>query len=125
MFSISIGNTDITPYVGFGGIEWTRNDIDGANAGRTISGLMIRDRIATKDKIKVTCRPLTTEELTTVLTALEPEYLSVSYTNPRTGSSVTKTMYCSSVPVAFSLCRDSNATTNDLWGGIAFSLIER
>lgn len=120
MFSITVGTTDITNYVAKGGVEWTRNDVDGANAGRALNGLMIRDRIATKDKLKVTCRPLFSNELTILLSCLEPETLSVTYTNPRTNSTVTKSMYCSTVPVGFLL----NKGGNDLWSGISFNLIE-
>nr|DAT70870.1 MAG TPA: hypothetical protein [Caudoviricetes sp.] len=54
-----INGTDITPYIANGGLQYTRNDLDGPNAGRALDGTMYRDRVATKDKWTVNCRPLT------------------------------------------------------------------
>ena len=58
---VVIDGTDITPYIKYQGVKWTRNDIDGPNAGRTLSGLMVRDRVATKIRLDITCRPITSD----------------------------------------------------------------
>ena len=60
---IEIDGTDITDLIAEKGIKWTRNDLDGPNAGRTLSGLMIRDRVAIKIKLEITCKELTGDEL--------------------------------------------------------------
>ena len=39
-----INGTDITPYIANGGLQYTRNDLDGPNAGRALDGTMYRDR---------------------------------------------------------------------------------
>ena len=85
----TIGGVDITPYIAHGGIKWSRNDVDGANAGRVQEdGRMVRDRIATKYRWDITCRPLTAEEQSIVLTAIQPEYIYVTYTDPVTNTVV-------------------------------------
>ena len=35
---ITIDGTDITDFIASGGVQWKRNDIDGPNAGRALSG---------------------------------------------------------------------------------------
>ena len=58
---VKIDGVDITPYIAYQGIQYTRNDIDGPNAGRALDGTMYRDRVTVKDKWTITCRPLTGE----------------------------------------------------------------
>lgn len=118
---IVIDGTDITDYIAENGIKWSRNDIDGPNAGRTMSGLMIRDRVATKIRLDITCRELDEEELTELMTLLLPVFVTVSYKDPIQGN-VSKTMYSN----------DNSATLNQVdtagvrqWGAIGFPLIER
>lgn len=47
---VKIGTTDITSLIALGGLTYSRNDLDGPNAGRTLSGDMVRDKVASKDK---------------------------------------------------------------------------
>lgn len=117
----TINGIDMTPYIAFGGLKWTRNDVDGPNAGRNMSGTMIRDRVATKIRLDVTCRPLTKAESAIVLTAIEPDAVSVVYTDPQAGTEVSKTMYANNNPAQF-LMKKSNGT--EYWSGITFPLVE-
>lgn len=124
MFSIKINNTDITDLIKFQGLKWSRNDIDGANAGRALNGSMIRDYVASKDKLEIECRPLNQSELSMLLALVEPTRanqgtFSVEYTSPR-GQTVTKDMYLSSVPASYLINRGDDA----LWGGVSLHLIE-
>ena len=81
------------PFVAKKGFQWQRNDVDGPNAGRSLdNAYMIRDRVATKIKLNITCRPLTSDEVKTVLNAIQPEFVTVTYTDPMAGGAVTKTM---------------------------------
>ena len=76
---------DITPYVALGGIKWSRNDIDGANAGRMQeNGDMFRDRVATKYRWDITCRPVTAAEQAFLLTLIQPVFVELKYTDPLT-----------------------------------------
>lgn len=115
---LRINGTDMMPYIRQKGIKWSRNDLDGPNAGRTLDGIMHRDRIAGKVRLDITCMPLSSEGASVVLNAIYPEYFEVEYTDPMEGI-VTKTMYTNNIPATYI------DTSTDLWDGIVFPLIER
>lgn len=135
---ISIDGTDITPYIAHKGVKWTRYDIDGVTAGRTISGLMIRDRVATKIRLDITCRPMKNDELRILLNLLLPEFISVTYDDPMLGF-VTKTMYANNNPATFlfkreielpelwTMCHDPADAPQpfEYWTDVTFPLVER
>lgn len=116
-----INNVNIAPYVAKGGFKWQRNDIDSPKAGRTMDGFMHRGRVATKISLEITCRPLKASELQTVLNAIYPEYVAVSYDDPMYGY-VQKTMYSNNNPASYLLPQMDG---NDLWTGVTFPLVER
>ena len=117
-----VDSHDLTDYIAFGGFKWTRSDIDAQNAGRSIEdAYMYRDRVATKIRLDITCRPLRTYEATIVLSAILPEYVSVTYLDPMEGGYVTKEMYSNNNPATFAIQKNGYA----LWSGITFPLIER
>lgn len=114
--------TDLIPYLAEGGLKWSRNDIDASSAGRdTMDGLMHRARVAIKARLDCTCRPLTQSELSTVLTAINPQWLEVQYHDPITNATVTKKMYSNNIPATFKIMRG----TTQLWVGVTFPLIEQ
>lgn len=119
---LTINGVDITPYIAFQGVKWQRSDVDGEGAGRTLDGLLRRDRVATKIRLDVTCRPLTTQEASTVLSAIMPEWVTVEYTDPQVGGVVTKTMYANNNPASYCILRKNGA---EYWDGITFPLIEQ
>ena len=135
---IQINGTDITPYIAHQGVKWTRSDIDGPNAGRSMSGLMIRDRVATKIRLDITCRPLKNDELRILLNLLLPEFVSVRYDDPMYGL-VTKTMYANNNPAQFLLkkrfrkpeswfiCHPNEEPPEmyEYWNSVTFPLVER
>lgn len=123
-FTIGTGGSavDMVKYVAHDdGFKWTRYDIDSPNTGRTLDGLMHRGRVATKIRLDIKCRPLTATELSTVLNAILPEYVSVTYSDPMLGT-VTKTMYSNNNPAAYSI---KDAANVEWWDGITFPLVER
>ena len=123
-FTIGTGGSavDMVPYVAHDdGFKWQRYDIDSPNTGRTLDGLMHRGRVATKIRLDIKCRPLKTAELNTVLNAIKPEYVTVTYSDPMLGS-VTKTMYSNNNPAVYwSKLKDGT----EWWDGISFPLVER
>lgn len=119
--TLTIGGVNIVPYIAQGGLKWQRNDIDSPNTGRTMDGTMHRGRVATKIRMDITCRPLTATELSTVLNAIYPEYVTVVYSDPMSGS-VSKTMYSNNNPASFLLIQPDGT---ELWTGVTFPLIER
>ena len=112
--------TDLSQYIAFGGLKWSRNDIDDSTAGRDQAGLLHRARVAIKVRLDVTCRPLEESEATTVLQAILPEWLDVQYFDPQSGAVVTKKMYSNNIPATFLI---RQGTTNR-WTGVAFPLVE-
>lgn len=120
---LSIDGNDITELIGYQGVKWSRNDIDGPSAGRTLSGLMIRDRVSTKIRLDVTCRPLTLAEVRWLLNLLMPEFVSVTYDDPMDGL-VTRTMYANNNSASF-MMRKNNNGDNEYWDNVTFPLVER
>ena len=133
---ISIDGTDITPYIKHQGLKWTRYDVDGPNSGRTISGLMVRDRVATKIRLDVSCRPLKNDELRILLNLILPEFVQVTYDDPMLGV-VTKTMYANNNPATFlfrrqiempelwTMCHGDTPDPFEYWTDVSFPLVER
>lgn len=119
---INIDGTDITHLIAYQGVQWKRNDIDGPSAGRTLSGLMIRDRVATKIRLDITCRQLTLDEARMLLNLLMPEFVSVTYDDPMDGL-VTRTMYANNNGAQFLFARDND--TKEWWDNVSFPLVER
>lgn len=122
MFVLEIGGVDITPYIAFKGVKWTRSDIDSPDTGRTMDGTMHRGRVTSKRRLDITCKPLTDSQASIVLNAIYPEYVTVRYTDPQDGV-VTKIMYSNNNPASFLLNREGSLES--LWDGISFPLIER
>lgn len=121
--TLIIDGVDVTPYVLYQGFKWQRADVDGPNAGRSIDNAeLIRDRLAIKIRLDITCKPLTLQEASSILKLIEPEFVTVTYTDPAQGVDVTRTMYSNNIPAQF-LIRRHNGT--ELWGGITFPLIEK
>lgn len=118
---LEIDGVNIVPYIAYGGVQWQRSDVDGEGAGRDLNGELRRNRVATKRRLDITCRPLTAEEAQTVLTLIMPEWVTVRYTDPQAGV-VTKTMYSNNHPASY-LMRHRNG--KEYWSGITFPLIER
>lgn len=119
---LTINGVDITPYIAFQGVKWERSDVDGEGAGRTLDGNLRRDRVATKIRLDITCRPLKTQEASTVLSAIMPEWVTVQYTDPQAGTVLTKTMYANNNPASYCILR---ADGTEYWYGITFPLIEQ
>ena len=120
-FYLKIDGTDVTDYIANGGVQWQRSDVDGEGAGRDLSGELHRNRVATKRRLDITCRPLTSAETKILLTAIMPEWVTVQYLDPQAGE-VTRTMYSNNNPATY-LMRQSDGT--EWWQGITFPLIER
>ncbi len=119
---IIIDGLDITPYVAYRGFKWQRSDIDAPSAGRNLDGNLMRSRVATKVRLDVTCKPLTTTEAAKVLSAIMPEWVQVTYIDPQQGGSVTRKMYSNNNPASFAL---ETPAGEIYWDGISFPLVEQ
>ena len=117
-----IDGTDFTDYIAFGGYKWQREDADGPGAGRDLTGDLTRNRLATKRRLDITCRPLNDQECAKILTAIMPEWVTVQYYDPQQGGMVTYTMYSNNNPATHEIhYRDGTS----MWSGVTFPLIQK
>ena len=119
--TFEVNGFNLVPYIAFGGLKWQRADVDGPNAGRDMSGDLIRDRVATKIRWDVTCRPLTGQELSNVLTAIRPAEVTLRYTDPETNSVKTGRFYANNFPVNFAIRKKRGI---EYWTGLTFPLVQ-
>ncbi len=113
---------DITPWIAWQGLTFSRNDVDSPDAGRDMSGLMHRGRVAVKEKMKINTIQLTRSQISTLQTLLFPETIQVRVTPyPLTNAAKTMTMYSNNVNTSYVIHRESG---EDLQS-VTFPLIER
>lgn len=120
--TFTVSGLNMLPFIEADGLKLEISDIDGPNAGRLKNGDMQRDRIATKYKWTLNCRPLTSAELSTILTAIRPEYVSVRYTDPVTNTDKSSTYYSNNIPISLSTVYKNGVM---LWKGLSFPLIQK
>ena len=99
--------------------EYKLSDVSAADAGRTEDGLMHKMRITQKVHIELSWNYITTEEVSEILNAFNPEYLDVEYLDPKANAYVHKTFYVG----------DRSAPAYNarmvLWSNVAFNIIEQ
>lgn len=118
---LTINGVNILPYVAYGGFSYLLSDIDAPDSGRTMDAKMHRGRVASKVRLDITCKPLTTEEVGIVLNAIKPEWVTVVFTDPTSGLSVTKKMYSNNRKVNYLI---RHKVKGDLWSVETFPLVE-
>lgn len=82
--TFSINGTDILQYVTNDGLSWERVDQEGPAAGTSITRRPIRDRVSEQFKWSFSCMPLTAANLADLLTLINPQYVTATYTDPET-----------------------------------------
>ena len=112
---------DITPYIAFQGLTFSRNDVDAPKAGRDMSGLMHRGRVSVKEKMNINTIPLTKAQSSSLQTLLYPETIQVRVTPyPRTNAAQILSMYSNNVKVTYLIHYSSGEDMQSL----SFPLIE-
>lgn len=98
---------------------WGLQDVSASDAGRTEDTLMHKERLSQKVKIELSWKYATIAEAAAILTAFNPEYVSITYLDAKAGDFLTKTFYVGdrSAPLY-------NATLR-LWENISFNVIEQ
>lgn len=96
-------------------------DIDSDSAGRSQTGLMFRDRIATKRKLSCKFAPMDGTALKALLGAVTDQFFYLEYPDALTGSKRIMQCYVGdrSVPVY------NYNGTRYLWQGLSMDFIER
>ena len=112
---------DITPWIAWQGLTFSRNDVDAPNAGRDMSGYMHRGRVASKEKMNVQTIQLTRAQSSKLQTLLFPETIQVRVAPyPRTNASQVMTMYSNNVKTTYVIHRQNGEDLQSL----SFPLIE-
>ena len=111
---------DITPLIKYGGLTFSRNDVESPDSGRTLDGLMHRGRVAVKEKMEVQTIPLNKTQIASLETLLYPETIEVRVNPyPQTNASKTMTMYTNNVKSTYIIKQASNEIQS-----VSFPLIE-
>lgn len=119
--TVVVNGTDITPWIKFGGITFSRNDVEAPDAGRDMSGLMHRGRVAIKERMDISTIQLTRSQVAQLHALLEPESFSVTVNPyPMTNASKTMTMYSNSVKTTYVIHRDNGEDYQE----VSFPLVE-
>lgn len=112
---------DITPWIAWQGLTFSRNDVDAPNAGRDMSGYMHRGRVAVKEKMNINTIPLTRAQSSKLQTLLYPETIMVRVNPyPRTNYLQTLNMYSNNVKVSYMIHKENGEDLETL----SFPLIE-
>ena len=112
---------DITPYIAWQGLTFSRNDVDAPDAGRDMSGLMHRGRVAVKEKMNIQTVTMTKTQSAALQTLLYPQSIQVRVNPyPRTNTSQTMTMYTNNVKTTYVV----HTNGGDELQSLSFPLIE-
>lgn len=112
---------DITPWIAWQGLTFSRNDVDAPNAGRDMSGYMHRGRVASKEKMNIQTVQLTRAQSSKLQTLLFPETIQVRVTPyPRTNTTAILYMYSNNVKTTYVIHRQNGEDLQSL----SFPLIE-
>ena len=98
--------------------DWKLSDVSAADAGRTEDAKMHKLRIAQKVHIELEWQNVSDAVAQTVLTAFQPEYISVNYYDYKSMAFQTKTFYVGDRAVS------SYSRINGI-GTISFNIIEQ
>lgn len=97
-------------------------DISAPDSGRTLDGLMWKNRIGQKVTLSLEWLGVSDEDAATILQAFDPEYINVTYHDAKTNSNVTKTFYTGDRKCSTYWWSDDAGFT---YGNIVFNIIER
>lgn len=112
---------DITPWIAWQGLTFSRNDVDSPNAGRDMGGLMHRGRVGVKEKMNIQTIQLTKSQCNKLYSLLYPETISVSVNpHPETNSEKVMSMYSNNVSTKYIIARASGEELKSM----SFPLIE-
>lgn len=101
--------------------KWGLQDISSPASGRTLDGMMHKERVAQKRKLELSFWGLKKSETARVLQAFNPEYIDVEFEDAMTGEREVRTFYTGdkTAPVW------TWTVDNKIYEKISFNLIER
>ena len=120
IYSPVYGWVDITKYTAYQGIDGSRNDVDGSEAGRVIqNALLYRERLATKYKWNITTIPIPSETAKMIESILMPEYIQIR-TDYFTRGVTTYQCYSNNVTKAYVINKGSDYLVK-----LSFPIVQR
>lgn len=122
IYSSSRGSwVDITGWIAWQGLTFSRNDIDNSKAGRDMAGTMHRGRVTSKEKMQVRTIPLKRDEVSLLESLLYQEsYMARVNPYPMTNSSHTMSMYSNNVSTTYVIHRQNGESLQT----VSFPMIE-
>jgi hypothetical protein len=96
-------------------------DISQANSGRTQAGKMLKNKVTDKVTITLKWNQVTPAETADILTKTSPEYMDVTFIDPRKNAQVKKRMYRSDVDTPVQIW----TVNNKRYSQVGFELIEQ
>ena len=112
---------DITPWIAWQGLSFSRNDVDSPDAGRDMAGFMHRGLVAIKEKMNIKTVQLTRAQCTKLYSLLLPETIYVRVSPyPETNASKTMYMYSNNVKTDYVIARENGEELK----AMSFPLIE-
>ena len=100
-------------------------DIDGSGSGRSANGTMVRDRVAggasAKRKVEVEWPPLSSVEMSKILSAISGKFFYVEYPDPDVGANRTGVFYASDRSAPVLRVWDGEV----MWSDLTVNFIER
>ncbi|MDO5539403.1 MAG: hypothetical protein Q4F83_04935 [Eubacteriales bacterium] len=101
--------------------SWGLQDVSASNAGRTQDARMHKNRIAQKRKIDLAWAMPTPEEAGDILNAFDPEYVNVTYYDPKDRKVVTRNFYTGDKTAPVKIW----TVGNKRYESVSFNIIER
>lgn len=101
--------------------SWGLQDVSMGESGRTDDALMWKNRISQKRKIQIGFSAVTDTDAHTILQAINPEYIDVTYFDPLDGQTVTRNFYVSDRTAPVKWWFDGKK----IYESLSFDLIER
>lgn len=101
------------------GYQWDLEDISKSDAGRTEDTVMDKGRIGQVVALSLKWSGLTTAEISAILKAFNPEYITVCYLDPMAGEYVTAEFYVGNRSATL------YNSAMDIWEGVSFKIIKR
>lgn len=99
--------------------KWKLQDLSSKYSGRTEKGQMDKMRLGQIVGIELKWHNVTTVEISTILTAFNPEYITVCYLDPKEGRYRTTEFYVGDRSAPLYNCKTAT------WSEVAFNLVER
>ena len=95
------------------------SDVSKADSGRTEDGKMWKEKIGQLVKIELEWSYLSSNDVSSILTAIDPEYFEVTYLDPKTMTFVTSEFYVGDRTAPMYNSRMG------IWESLALNIIER